>query len=124
MGTWGPGNFDSDTAADHLGEVTGNLIQEIENAFNEGPSALEPDEYWGVAVLCNLELLRVIHEKKYLGSNLPTLDQLIKWKSIYLETWEQHIDELYPKPEYKIGRKQVLTSTFDSLISIVEKSET
>jgi hypothetical protein len=56
MGTWGHGNFDDDTAADHLSDLTGKLLGDIQKAMEGDPVEIEPDEYWGVAVPCNLEL--------------------------------------------------------------------
>jgi hypothetical protein len=29
MGSWGAGNFDEDTAADHLSIITGQLVEDI-----------------------------------------------------------------------------------------------
>lgn len=58
----GAGNFDDDSAADHLSIVTGKLVEEIETAMAD-PETIEPDEYWGVAVPCNLELLHLIAKR-------------------------------------------------------------
>ncbi len=33
MGTWGPGNFDDDTVADGLSEITDDLIAKIAEVF-------------------------------------------------------------------------------------------
>jgi Domain of unknown function (DUF4259) len=117
MGTWGAGNFDDDTAADHLSELVGRLLREIEEAFSE-PEQLEPDEYWGVAVPCNIELLVLIAQKKYVGCTLPALDVLTNWRDTYMRVWENSIDGLEPTPEFKAQRRQVLTETFDSLIAL------
>lgn len=54
MGTWGTGNFDDDTAADHLSILVSRLVREVTDAMAGDPVALEADEYWGVAVPCNL----------------------------------------------------------------------
>ncbi|MBL8717245.1 MAG: hypothetical protein JNL79_14760 [Myxococcales bacterium] len=43
--------------ADHLSILTARLVEEIEAAMAGDPVALEPDEYAGVAVPCNVELL-------------------------------------------------------------------
>lgn len=43
MGTWGKGNFDDDTAADHLSVVTARLIGEIDKALAGSTVEIEPD---------------------------------------------------------------------------------
>ena len=72
MGTWGSGNFDSDTAADHLAILTGRLISEVTDAMSGDPVEIEPDEYWGVAVPCNLELLHLIARQNHVGAVHPS----------------------------------------------------
>ncbi|MFH0176943.1 DUF4259 domain-containing protein [Streptomyces cacaoi] len=53
MGDWGTGNFDNDTAADHLSILTNRLITEVADAMADDPADIEPDEYWGVVVPAN-----------------------------------------------------------------------
>ena len=122
VGTWGAGNFDSDTAADHLSDLTGRLIDEIEQAMNGDPVGLEPDEYDGVVVPCNLELLALLSERGYVGATLPPAVKLAEWKKTFLDVWERSIDGLGPKPEYKVERRAVLNATFDRLIALAEES--
>ena len=122
MGSWGTGNFESDTAADHLSIVTGRLRKEIREAMAD-PRQLEPDEYGGVAVPCNLELLWLIGSQHYVGCMLPSSEQLEAWKSTYLQVWDGYIDQLEPGPEYKAERRRVLCETFDRLLELVRKQE-
>jgi len=82
------------------------------------PAELEPDEYWGCAVPCNLELLTVIGRNKYAGFHLPKPHVIESWKQTYMEIWEENIDESGPKADYKTKRRQVLNKTFDELISL------
>ncbi|MFD7658060.1 hypothetical protein ACFV4N_29155, partial [Actinosynnema sp. NPDC059797] len=100
MGTWGTGNYDNDTAADHLGTRTGGLIEEIAEYFAGDPVELEPDEYGGVVVPGAVELLCLIAEQGWVGAALPPPDVAREWKRRYLEVWEATIDELEPSPEY------------------------
>ncbi|WP_407572735.1 DUF4259 domain-containing protein [Deinococcus altitudinis] len=121
MGTWGAGNFDNDTAADHVSQVVSRLVQEITEAI-EDPSSLEPDEYGGTMVPCNVELLTLIVKQGWTGAelNAVTISNVRAWKSTYMGVWEQSIDELDPKAAWKIERRQVLELTFDALIQIAE----
>ncbi|MDP9848504.1 DUF4259 domain-containing protein [Streptosporangium lutulentum] len=118
MGTWGPGNFDDDTAADHLSAVTDRLIAEVAEAMAGDPLDIEPDEYWGVAVPCNLELLYLIARQGHVGATLPEADTIEEWKKSYLAVWDREIDGLEPGPEHRERRREVLVRTFDQLAEL------
>lgn len=120
MGTWGSGNFDDDTAADHLSMVTDRLITEVADAMSGDPVRIEPDEYWGVAVPCNLELLHLIAQQGHVGACLPEPEVIAGWKARYLAVWDATIDGLEPKPAYKEQRRAVLVRTFDQLSELAE----
>ncbi|MGW5349453.1 DUF4259 domain-containing protein [Streptomyces sp. NPDC004031] len=124
MGTWGAGNFDSDTAADHLGELAERLVAEVARAMDGDPVELEPDEYWGVAVPCNLELLLLLKRQDWVGVTLPPAATIRGWQGAFLAVWEGSIDGLGPKPGYKEERRAVLTGTFERLAQAAEKAET
>ncbi|GAB4051105.1 DUF4259 domain-containing protein [Catellatospora paridis] len=121
MGTWGSGNFDDDTAADHLSMVTDRLITEVAEAMSGDPVRIEPDEYWGVAVPCNLELLHLIAQQGHVGADLPDPDVIADWKARYLAVWDGAIDGLEPKPAFKEQRRAVLVRTFDQLSELAER---
>lgn len=123
MGTWGPGNFENDCAADHLYEVCGPLLKQVEEAMNN-PSSIEPDEYDADIVTANLEIIACLSEHlgRYAQGELqdylypcvlPPPEIVLQWKQKYLEVWDAHIDGLGPKPEYKKVRRDVIASTFD-----------
>lgn len=121
MGTWGAGNFDSDTAADHLGEVTGRLVREITDAMAGDPVELEADEYWGVAVPCNVELLAMLAEQRWVGVTLPDEATARAWKAKLISAWETSIDGLDPSDAHRRDRRDVLERTFDRLIAAVAR---
>jgi hypothetical protein len=115
MGSWGSGNFDSDTAADHLSLLTQRLVDEVAEAMSADPEEIEPDEYWGVAVPCNLELLCLLAERRYVGIVLPEPDTITSWKRHYLAVWDGRIDAVAPTSQYRERRRSVLVDTFDRL---------
>ncbi|WP_307167505.1 DUF4259 domain-containing protein [Streptomyces rishiriensis] len=115
MGDWGTGNFDNDTAADHLSILTDRLITEVADAMSGDPVGIEPDEYWGVAVPANLELLALMARQSYVGASLPEAEVVEGWKKTYLAVWEGYIDELEVSPDYQDDRRAVLIRTFDEL---------
>ncbi|RZT77821.1 uncharacterized protein DUF4259 [Micromonospora violae] len=123
MGSWGNGNFDNDTAADHLGILTDRLIAEVAEAMSGDPVEIEPDEYWGVAVPCNLELLHLIAQQNYVGANLPDPDTIADWRTKFLTVWEGAIDDLEPTPDHKEQRRAYLVRTFDQLAELAKAEQ-
>ncbi|MGC5343574.1 DUF4259 domain-containing protein [Streptomyces sp. DT24] len=116
MGTWGSGNFDNDTAADHLSGVIARLVGEVTEAMADDPVTLEADEYWGNAVPCHLELLYVLYRAGHTSPHLPRPDVIEGWKKDFMAVWEKTIDGLEPSPAFKRERRSVLNRTFDQLI--------
>ncbi|MFJ2134602.1 DUF4259 domain-containing protein [Streptomyces sp. NPDC087845] len=123
MGTWGKGNFDSDAAADHLSDITGRLVSEIEEAMAGDPVGLEPDEYWGVAVPCNVELLCLIGEQHHVGARVPETAVVEDWKKTFMDVWERTIDGLEPTAGHKEERRTELIRTFDRLAALAVENE-
>lgn len=122
MGTWGPGNFDNDTAADHLSLVTSQLVDGIQEAMHD-PAELEPDQFWGVAVPCNIELLVLIAKQGYVGCMIPDLQTVMNWRRHYMEVWERNIDQLQPRGDHKVRRREILQKTFDEFCDIARANE-
>lgn len=122
MGTWGSGNFDSDTAADHLSDMTDRLVSEVAEAMAGDPVELEPDQFWGVAVPCNLELLHLVAEQGYVGAELPEAEVVEGWKTRYMAVWERTIDDLGPAPGFKEERRSTLVRTFDRVADAARRS--
>ena len=123
MGTWGPGNFENDCAADHLYALCAPLLEAVEQAMAD-PELIQPDEEDGDLVPANLEIIACLSE--YLGRYehgdlakmlspclLPPPETVARWKQIYLEVWDANIDGLDPDPAYKQQRREVLVKTFD-----------
>ncbi|WP_335939050.1 DUF4259 domain-containing protein [Streptomyces sp. PTD5-9] len=121
MGTWGSGNFDSDTAADHLSGITGRLLSEIEEAMAGDPEGLEPDDYWGVVVPCDIDLLCLIAERAHVGVTLPEPAVAEAWKTTFMDVWERTIDGLEPTEGHKEERRAELHRTFDRLVDLARE---
>jgi len=117
MGVWGPGNFDDDTAGEYVWGITERLIKETNDAMRN-PRQLEPDEYWGVIVPCNVELLSLLASKRW-GASVPKPSVVEQWKETYMTVWEGYIDKLIlpEHPEHKALRREVLLRTFDELLA-------
>ncbi|MFI1422938.1 DUF4259 domain-containing protein [Streptomyces sp. NPDC020731] len=123
VGDWGTGNFENDTAADHLSMLTDRLITEVADAMAGDPVGIEPDEYWGVAVPANLELLSLLARQGYVGVSLPEVEVVEGWKRTYMAVWEGCMDELEASSDYKNERRAVLIRTFDALAELRKKED-
>ncbi|MEU3961186.1 DUF4259 domain-containing protein [Streptomyces buecherae] len=122
MGTWGSGNFENDTSADHLSGVIDRLVAEVADAMAGDPVELEPDEYRGNAVPCDLELLYVLTRAGYGAQRLPRPEVIGGWKDHFIAVWERSIDGLGPSEEFKERRRAVLVRTFDQLAGVAEEA--
>lgn len=128
MGTWGSGNFESDTALDHFGTVTTPLLEQIREAFKNKES-LQPDEYESEAVLCNMDILLAIAHglgskaKPFGISQFPKVKQIQTWQKTYLKVWDDYIDELEPDEDYKTNRKETIIKTFERFIALAQYYE-
>lgn len=121
MGTWGAGNFDSDTSADHMSTITSRLVSEVEEAMRD-PKELEADEFWGCAVPMNVELLALLAKQGYVGVMLPDAATVDRWKATYMAAWEGSIDDLGPTDEFRRARRKVLLATFAKLRRAVRRA--
>lgn len=121
MGAWAHGNFDNDTALDWLGDITGQLLDEIAEAM-DSPELLEADELDADLVPCRIELLCAMAEKG-MPPQWPDVQLLAQWKQIFLQAWDASIDELEPSEDYKHARRATLVATFDRMLALAHLAE-
>jgi hypothetical protein len=101
--------------------VVDRLVTEVAEAMAGDPVEIEPDEFWGVAVPCNLELLHVLAQAGYAGGRLPEAGVVEEWKKTFMAVWEETIDGLEPSPGFKEERRSVLNRTFDQLADAIAR---
>ena len=121
MGVWAHGNFDHDTALDWLGDIPGQLLDEIAEAI-DSPELLEADELDADLVPCRIELLCAMAEKG-MPPQWPDVQLLAQWKQIFLQAWDTSIDELEPSEDYKRERRATLVATFDRMLALAHLAE-
>jgi Domain of unknown function (DUF4259) len=128
MGTWGSGNFESDTALDHFGTITTPLLEQIRKAFKK-KELLEPDEYASEAVLCNMDILLAIayglgnQAAPFHISHFPKVNQVQSWQKTYLEVWDGYIDKLDPDEDYKTERRETIIKTLERFTALAKYYE-
>jgi hypothetical protein len=125
MGTWGPGNFENDTAADYLMDLCKPLVAQIKETVAQ-PPLMQPDEPTSDIMLANVEVLSVLaenigrYETDWVGDIVfpfpfPGAEEIEQWKIEYLRVWDGYIDGLMPSEDYKGRRREVIAATFDRL---------
>jgi Domain of unknown function (DUF4259) len=125
MGTWGPGNFENDTAAEYLINLCKPLVEQIRETAADSQQ-MQPDDPSSDIMLANIEILAALAENigryksGWVGDMVfpfpfPKADEIEQWKVEYLRIWDQHIDGLMPSEDYKRIRRQVITASFDRL---------
>ena len=118
MGSWGPGNFDNDTARDHLFEVTRELAEQVEQALADatalklaGKAETNADLAESLeAVLPNIEIICVLHESLG-GGFLPEPESADEWQFQF----EQLTDASSPE------RATVIRESFERLRRLAQQ---
>lgn len=98
MGTWGPGNFENDTAAEHLIVLCKALAQQIMQTAAQ-PGLMQPDEPDSDIMLANIEILSVLaesigrYEAGWVGDMVfpfpfPAAEEIERWKLEFLRVWD------------------------------------
>ena len=119
MGTWGPGNFDSDDAVDYVSEVIRGFVGTVEQWFAQGRANLD-DQGEGrlmptvemISVLCDWcrggpPAIRVVAP--------PRPGVVRRWKQQYLEIYDEQIGDLLPREGFAAERHAHIVRTFDRL---------
>ena len=110
MGTWGPGNFENDSALDMVGDVLEVATTEIA-AFRASDRVGIED--LDLVVAC-IAIHLALHE--HCGASAPDADVARAVHEKVLRIFDDKIDLLKPKPEHKAARRAVLGETLDAYV--------
>jgi hypothetical protein len=124
MGTWGPGNFESDGACDYRDDFVQQLFKTIE-------ACLAPNyrQHFDIVrdgeekLMASLDMLIVLCKAYDISPHIFDIesDVISGWKETYLRLYDEKIDDYDPKPNYKVERRTVIASTFDKLEEIAHR---
>jgi hypothetical protein len=122
MGSWGSGNFDSDSACDYLDSIKFQLIQKIEEGFTSLEDADFADDYEH-EIMASVDILSLLTEQYY-GHNPHVEAQVVQtWKSQFLSIYDQNSEDDEVTLEYQRERRKVIEDTFNKLEEQARKSE-
>jgi hypothetical protein len=125
MGTWGPGNLDSDSAGGHLDSILDELVRLIRTCFSS--QIMQSDEwffemYGEPKLMPTIDIFLTLIEKYGILPSDVTTDEVKQWKETYLKIYDRVIDK-FAKPEHKVERRQVIEDTFSGLEQLVHEWE-
>ena len=110
MGTWGPGNFENDSALDMVGGVLDAATAEI--------AAFRTSDRVGIEDLDQVVACIAIHLAlhDHCRASAPDADMARAVHEKVLRLFDEKIDLLEPKPGYKAARRAVLVETLDAYV--------
>ena len=112
MSAWGPSNIENDAAHDFVNEQIDRYVSHIEDIFgNEGRFLLDEDAEG--MLMPSVEIVSLLCE--HCHGVLPEKLEVATWKARYLAMYDDQIDGLEPRDEYKRQRRAVIEATFDRL---------
>jgi hypothetical protein len=121
MGTWGPGNFDSDDAVDYLSGIVRGFVETVEQLFAQGRAGLT-DQGEG-RLMPTVEMISVLCDWCQGGPPAvrvvvpPRPGMVRRWRQQYLQIYDEQIDGLLPPGGDSFGpeRRAHIVRTFDRL---------
>jgi hypothetical protein len=116
MGTWGPGNFDSDDTREYLDVAIKRLVDEIETGFSfkDNPEAFLA--YHGeYRVMPAIDMYITLAET-YLSYRVDE-EMAACWRRDYLKAFDA--DKSVNPADFKSERRQVIVETFDRLDALI-----
>ena len=124
MGTWGPGNFDKDSAGEFLDGLYDELIR-IVRACIESNRVHQPDWFFEVygepRMMPTIDVIMALVNKYDIAPNV-TIEEVTRWKNTYLTIYDKVIDN-YAKTEHKKARREIIEKTFNDLIAFLKDWE-
>jgi hypothetical protein len=122
MGTWGPGNLDSDYAHDDLSGRTSTLVRTLWQRAHTKLSR-EADEWDYTTLFVELEILFALDAAGLLiGTRLPSSDEVRALATDYIAEWEPYYaDELGASDGAADERKLAIQNTFERFAALCDK---
>ena len=122
MTAWGPGNFENDDALDFVQEEIHRHVAAIEAIFADSQRFQLDDTGDAEGELMpRVAILALLLERcggvfdPHIGPDVGA------WKARYLEMYDDQIDDLQPRGDFKLQRRAVIADTFDTLIRLHQK---
>ena len=119
MGVWGAKNFDNDTAFCFANDAVVKPMITRLTRLVKNPALADPGNHESFKIMAAVELLAVLCEK--LPLKVPPTEMVEKCRDLYLHGWDEGIDKLSTKGNYKEERRAVIVSTFKRLLKVCRR---
>lgn len=124
MSTWGIGNFENDSAADFLDRLVDQMYAVVSDAMSsdnvEKPGFLT--RHGENKIMPAIAIVLGLYDQFEIGLAIFEKDNLQEWKDRYLAAYDREIHNLFnPDDNFITQRRQVIESTFNRLIALVEE---
>jgi hypothetical protein len=117
MGTWAEGNFDNDGAMDFLDDLLGQMVATVEDVLGD-KSRVQLDEEGEAELMPRVELIALLCERYNATPPQPTV--IARWRKKYLKVFDEQINDLSPKDDFKKQRRKTIERTFHWLESLAD----
>jgi hypothetical protein len=117
MGTFAEHNFGNDGAMEYLALLTAKLMATITEIMAD-PERMELDEDGESMLMPSVEVLALLCERY--NAVPPKRKTIRQWSQKYLEMYDQTIDRLRPRGDFKVARRKVIDHTFRWLEGLAE----
>jgi hypothetical protein len=114
MANWGTGIFDNDGALEFLAQVTGKMVNTIEENLRLGHTLAMPDAH--ARILPAVAILIALKEKFNFAP--PNPDKVTRWKNDFLDYYLDKADEKNIDPQEVNARRELIIHTFDQLLNL------
>lgn len=118
MGTWGAGNFENDGALDYLGNLVASLIATVNECLAD-PDRSSLDLGGEAVVMPSVDIIALLCERY--DAPAPGESLVARWHEQYLRIYDEQIDSLDPRPDYKEHRRATIEQTFERLESLAQQ---
>jgi hypothetical protein len=121
MGTWGTGNFESDSALDVLALRMNAMIERVREVFSYTSLNSLYDAYGESDIIANVDILGTLFESYRIYPDLE-LQEVRQWKADYLDTYDRVI-KIYANAEpmdFIAERREVVSATFDRVLAVMQ----
>lgn len=116
MGTWAAGPFENDAALDFVGDIIDQLMAAV-NGFVEAPQIDESfDPAFAAVALLNV-VMELTPARPWSGNGVVDGGPI---RDAMLRCFDEQIDEMDPKPDFKRDQRAALVSTLDEFVRLLE----
>ncbi len=117
METFAEHNFGNDGALEYLALLTARLMATITEIMAD-PERMELDEDGESMLMPSVEVLALLCERY--NAVPPKPKTVRQWSQKYLEMYDQTINRLKPRADFKAARRKVIDHTFRWLEGLAE----